>query len=241
MPPPGLLMWHQQQQQMAAASHAFHAALMHGMPPQMAAAVARMQTAGPVPPPPPGAPCYGAPPPPPAVKTDPGHTSASHAAGPAAHVSTITQHGQPLHAAHAARAAMAPKPDSNSEASDCDELPRQFGQVVGGMMGVGGMPLRQMHLEDLQPLAHHHSAHRHCPRTLRQASLERYRAKKARRLFGKRIRYEMRKVNADRRPRVKGRFVKAGAAPEVLSSEAEAEAEPMTTAMRFGDNPDSSD
>lgn len=46
-------------------------------------------------------------------------------------------------------------------------------------------------------------------RVARAASLLRFREKKARRGFGlKRIRYAMRKANADKRPRVKGRFVK---------------------------------
>ncbi|KAK9811615.1 hypothetical protein WJX72_007020 [[Myrmecia] bisecta] len=55
----------------------------------------------------------------------------------------------------------------------------------------------------------------------RQELLERYREKKRKRLFTKTIRYHKRKVNADRRPRVKGRFVKLGdpnhpaAAPEL--------------------------
>ena len=40
-------------------------------------------------------------------------------------------------------------------------------------------------------------------RMARLASLERYRLKKARRGFGKKIRYQARKVNADKRPRVK--------------------------------------
>ncbi|BDA44716.1 probable zinc finger protein CONSTANS-LIKE 8 at C-terminar half [Coccomyxa sp. Obi] len=46
--------------------------------------------------------------------------------------------------------------------------------------------------------------------SVRHESLERYRDKKRRRMFSnaKTIRYEKRKVNADRRPRVKGRFVK---------------------------------
>ena len=43
----------------------------------------------------------------------------------------------------------------------------------------------------------------------RRACLQRYRAKKARRLFTHTVRYAARKANADRRPRVKGRFVKA--------------------------------
>lgn len=42
----------------------------------------------------------------------------------------------------------------------------------------------------------------------RIACVERYRKKKARRSFAKHIRYTKRKVNADKRPRVKGRFIK---------------------------------
>ncbi|GAB2236069.1 hypothetical protein Droror1_Dr00027801 [Drosera rotundifolia] len=42
----------------------------------------------------------------------------------------------------------------------------------------------------------------------RDVSLLRYKAKRHRRLFSKRIRYEVRKLNAEKRPRVKGRFVK---------------------------------
>ncbi|KAL6746034.1 CCT motif-domain-containing protein [Haematococcus lacustris] len=42
----------------------------------------------------------------------------------------------------------------------------------------------------------------------RQEALQRYRLKKASRLYTKKIRYTLRKVNADRRPRIKGRFVK---------------------------------
>ena len=45
------------------------------------------------------------------------------------------------------------------------------------------------------------------PRSRVQA-IARYLEKKARRVHTKRIRYQMRKLNADRRPRVKGRFVK---------------------------------
>jgi len=49
----------------------------------------------------------------------------------------------------------------------------------------------------------------------RQQSLERYRDKKARRFNNStKVRYEMRKVNADKRPRIKGRFVK----PEELQT-----------------------
>ncbi|KAI3424125.1 hypothetical protein D9Q98_009486 [Chlorella vulgaris] len=57
-------------------------------------------------------------------------------------------------------------------------------------------------------------------RFARQKSLERYREKKARRGFGKKIRYQARKVNADRRPRVKGRFIKADEAAAILDAAA---------------------
>ncbi|KAL8129035.1 hypothetical protein V2J09_018190 [Rumex salicifolius] len=42
----------------------------------------------------------------------------------------------------------------------------------------------------------------------RQASVMRYKEKRQSRLFSKKIRYEVRKLNADKRPRIKGRFVK---------------------------------
>ncbi|KAK4282299.1 hypothetical protein QN277_013695 [Acacia crassicarpa] len=42
----------------------------------------------------------------------------------------------------------------------------------------------------------------------REASVLRYREKRQSRLFSKRIRYEVRKLNAQQRPRMKGRFVK---------------------------------
>ena len=48
----------------------------------------------------------------------------------------------------------------------------------------------------------------------RAESLKRYQGKKDRRLFAKTIRYEKRKANADKRPRVKGRFVKSAAGAE---------------------------
>lgn len=43
---------------------------------------------------------------------------------------------------------------------------------------------------------------------VREASVLRYKEKRRTRLFSKKIRYQVRKVNADRRPRMKGRFVK---------------------------------
>ncbi|XP_038998398.1 uncharacterized protein LOC120123618 [Hibiscus syriacus] len=42
----------------------------------------------------------------------------------------------------------------------------------------------------------------------REASVLRYKEKRRNRLFGMRIRYEVRKLNAEKRPRLKGRFVK---------------------------------
>lgn len=45
-------------------------------------------------------------------------------------------------------------------------------------------------------------------RTRRETSVQRYKEKRQNRLFSKKIRYEVRKLNADKRPRLKGRFVK---------------------------------
>ncbi|KAH9309364.1 hypothetical protein KI387_037275, partial [Taxus chinensis] len=42
----------------------------------------------------------------------------------------------------------------------------------------------------------------------REARVKRYREKRRSRLFSKRIRYQVRKLNAEKRPRMKGRFVK---------------------------------
>ncbi|KAK6783879.1 hypothetical protein RDI58_017333 [Solanum bulbocastanum] len=49
---------------------------------------------------------------------------------------------------------------------------------------------------------------------IREASVLRYKEKRRTRLFSKKIRYQVRKVNADRRPRMKGRFVKSPNSPE---------------------------
>ncbi|XP_009356271.2 zinc finger protein CONSTANS-LIKE 6-like [Pyrus x bretschneideri] len=55
----------------------------------------------------------------------------------------------------------------------------------------------------------------------REARVSRYREKRRTRLFSKKIRYEVRKLNAEKRPRMKGRFVKrasfAGSAFPVLA------------------------
>ncbi|WCJ34792.1 B-box type zinc finger protein with CCT domain [Euphorbia peplus] len=45
-------------------------------------------------------------------------------------------------------------------------------------------------------------------RRRREASVLRYKEKRQTRLFSKKIRYHVRKLNADQRPRLKGRFVK---------------------------------
>lgn len=42
----------------------------------------------------------------------------------------------------------------------------------------------------------------------REARVSRYREKRRTRLFSKKIRYEVRKLNAEKRPRLKGRFIK---------------------------------
>ena len=47
----------------------------------------------------------------------------------------------------------------------------------------------------------------------REARVSRYREKRRTRLFAKKIRYEVRKVNAEKRPRMKGRFVKRTTLP----------------------------
>ncbi|KAG8097935.1 hypothetical protein GUJ93_ZPchr0013g37322 [Zizania palustris] len=49
----------------------------------------------------------------------------------------------------------------------------------------------------------------------REARVSRYREKRRTRLFAKKIRYEVRKLNAEKRPRMKGRFVKRAALPPV--------------------------
>ncbi|XP_062214808.1 zinc finger protein CONSTANS-LIKE 16-like [Phragmites australis] len=47
----------------------------------------------------------------------------------------------------------------------------------------------------------------------REARVSRYREKRRTRLFAKKIRYEVRKLNAEKRPRMKGRFVKRASLP----------------------------
>ncbi|KAM0015826.1 putative transcription factor C2C2-CO-like family [Helianthus debilis subsp. tardiflorus] len=52
----------------------------------------------------------------------------------------------------------------------------------------------------------------------REARVSRYREKRRSRLFSKKIRYEVRKLNAEKRPRMKGRFVKRGTFEEPPST-----------------------
>lgn len=49
---------------------------------------------------------------------------------------------------------------------------------------------------------------------VRGASVLRYKEKRRSRLFSKKIRYQVRKVNADQRPRIKGRFVRTSNSPD---------------------------
>ncbi|GAX79818.1 hypothetical protein CEUSTIGMA_g7258.t1 [Chlamydomonas eustigma] len=74
----------------------------------------------------------------------------------------------------------------------------------------------------------------------RQECLQRYREKKARRMFTKQVRYQLRKANADRRPRVKGRFITkdeqdrlGGLSSDVVSAQSEGKStEEMWTCVR---------
>ncbi|XP_038710753.1 protein CHLOROPLAST IMPORT APPARATUS 2 isoform X2 [Tripterygium wilfordii] len=54
---------------------------------------------------------------------------------------------------------------------------------------------------------------------VREASVLRYKEKRRTRLFSKKIRYQVRKVNADRRPRMKGRFVRRPHSSKMVKEE----------------------
>ncbi|CAL9101931.1 unnamed protein product [Musa textilis] len=60
---------------------------------------------------------------------------------------------------------------------------------------------------------HHQQEVAHAADEGREARVSRYREKRRTRLFSKKIRYEVRKLNAEKRPRMKGRFVKRPAFP----------------------------
>lgn len=53
-------------------------------------------------------------------------------------------------------------------------------------------------------------------RRRKEASVMRYREKRQTRLFSKKIRYQVRKQNAEKRPRLKGRFVKRAPAEKMI-------------------------
>nr|QTY32129.1 BBX transcription factor [Oxybasis rubra] len=55
----------------------------------------------------------------------------------------------------------------------------------------------------------------------REARVSRYREKRRTRLFSKKIRYEVRKLNAEKRPRLKGRFVKRTSLSQVVGVDVE--------------------
>lgn len=61
----------------------------------------------------------------------------------------------------------------------------------------------------------------------RQASLARYKEKKSKRNFTKKVRYQMRKQNADKRPRIKGRFIKSSEMTEYAEMLNNAAASPI--------------
>jgi hypothetical protein len=70
-----------------------------------------------------------------------------------------------------------------------------------------------------------------CAKSARAACFVRYKEKKQNRKSGK-IRYEMRKLNAEKRPRIRGRFVKREELRRMLEAEAE-EASPRSDASAF--------
>uniref|UniRef100_A0A7I4BF03 Uncharacterized protein n=1 Tax=Physcomitrium patens TaxID=3218 RepID=A0A7I4BF03_PHYPA len=75
---------------------------------------------------------------------------------------------------------LAPSEDSNSSGSDVGLVPDMDAATVDDILSAGD----------------------------RDARVLRYKEKRRTRLFSKKIRYEVRKLNAERRPRMKGRFVK---------------------------------
>ncbi|KAG4992007.1 hypothetical protein GLYMA_09G184600v4 [Glycine max] len=62
----------------------------------------------------------------------------------------------------------------------------------------------------------------------REARVSRYREKRRTRLFAKKIRYEVRKLNAEKRPRMKGRFVKSVPLLEPLLCQLNYQSSPLT-------------
>lgn len=74
-----------------------------------------------------------------------------------------------------------------------DGAPTEFSPgLIGGAPPPGGRSLAEIRERELD----------------RRARVERYRQKRRERAFVKKIRYEVRKINAEQRPRYKGRFIK---------------------------------
>ncbi|KAI3433225.1 uncharacterized protein J3R85_007121 [Psidium guajava] len=70
-------------------------------------------------------------------------------------------------------------------------------------MGMSGLDFQNLYGE-----AGPYGGHMGMGDAVREAKVSRYREKRRTRLFSKKIRYEVRKLNAEKRPRMKGRFVK---------------------------------
>lgn len=66
----------------------------------------------------------------------------------------------------------------------------------------------------------------------REARVSRYREKRRTRLFAKKIRYEVRKLNAEKRPRMKGRFVKRSSLPPLPRPPAQQQKQPPRAMMQ---------
>eukprot|EP00884_Botryococcus_braunii_P010643 jgi/Botrbrau1/19580/Bobra.0035s0063.1 len=76
---------------------------------------------------------------------------------------------------------------------------------------------RVQHQDEMGCSPRRHGAGPPAVRLSRTECLERYREKKRNRLHQPTVRYHMRKINADNRPRVKGRFVKATAPTDFMA------------------------
>ncbi len=95
-----------------------------------------------------------------------------------------------------AAAAVVPQPATRAAAASIPAAPPTAPAPASGTAGSGGAQFYRTRAE----------------------ALERYRQKKARRHYQKKIRYQLRKINADKRPRIKGRFVKKEELEEFLAA-----------------------
>jgi hypothetical protein len=100
----------------------------------------------------------------------------------------------------------------NSGTSDCTGAPGQFTIGAGSSTRVApGAAVGESEATLTRPFANS---------ALRQAQLQRYRAKRlARHLGHKKIRYECRKTLADNRPRIKGRFAKVNSSGNLTAAQ----------------------